>query len=368
MSQLPRFRTPDLSVLSDPLFWKRSDARFLMGSPIADWDYETCKAYVHEAVHTDAPPLMDLVAANARLVFWEAELGVSNVTSFPFTVSFPLTDVCNARCAFCAYIPERVVGRNSGIQEFEKLDWLKFVNTLNLNCGLGEPLMHRDFAKIVQFLRRTAPHLRMSLITNASKLSEANVDAVVDYFAYLKVSMNAARKETYEETMKIPWQPTIDGLKLLKRRKEETGARLPAVRLSFVLHRKNLEEIVEAPALAKELGADEITLANMVPVQKRWSDRYDRLMDEKDVIESDMEKALPIMRQFKEECFRQGVHIKGAVPLIDDVDDDYEMSMEDLTFAERKKLLRGAILKRDYSAVAGIAETVAPDVVERAKA
>lgn len=278
---------------------------------------------------------------------WEAQLGISEVSSFPYTVAFPLTDVCNARCAFCAYIPERVIGRSTGIREFEQLDWLKFVSSLNLNCGLGEPLIHPDFAEILAFLRRVAPHLRMSLISNASKLTPKSVDAMVGYLGYLKASINATRKETYERTMKISWDDTITGLKRLRNRKEELGSLLPRVRLSFVLHRENLDEILEAPALAKDVGAQSLNLFNMVPVQQRWSDRYDRLMTSDDVIENDYEHSLSVMRQFKEECVRQGITIFGNVPLVDDVtsDDDPE-AMAELSLAERKQMMRGAILKR----------------------
>ncbi len=350
-------RGPDLGVLSNPAFWRIADAPFLADSPIAEWDHPTCKAFVTEAVRTDAPPSADLLAANARLVMWEAQLGTAEAASFPYTVAFPLTDVCNARCAFCAYIPERVIGRSTGIREFEQLDWLKFVSSLNLNCGLGEPLMHPDFAPILAFLRKIAPHLRMSLISNASKLTPANVDAMVGYLSYLKASINATRKDTYERTMKISWDATMDGLKRLRDRKAELGSILPRVRLSFVLHRENLEEILEAPALAREVGAQSLNLFNMVPVQQRWSDRYNRLMTSDDVIEADYERAQPIMRQFKEECARQGVSIFGAVPLVDDVADDTEADgLADLPLAERKQLMRGAILKRSLNDFASLSE------------
>lgn len=344
----------DLSHLSKPEFWRIADAPYLADSPIADWDYETCRDFVRDAVESDAPPSPDLVAANSRLVLWEAQKSIGHVSSFPYTVSMPLTDVCNARCSFCAYIPERVVGRSTGIAEFSRLDWLKFVSSLNLNCGLGEPLMHKDFSEIVQFVRRVAPHLKMALITNASKLDDRNIDAILDYFSYLKVSMNATTKKTYEATMKIPWEPTIDGLKRLRDRKAAAGALLPKVRLSFVLHRHNLDEIAEAPFLAQELGADSIALANMVPVQKRWSDRYDRLMTAADVIESDYPHALKVMRRLKDDCARMGVKIFGAVPLVDDFDGDVA-DAEAMSLGDRKKMMRGAILKRNFEHVAAMA-------------
>jgi MoaA/NifB/PqqE/SkfB family radical SAM enzyme/SAM-dependent methyltransferase len=339
-------------ILKDPKFFRVLDAGFLAGNPIVNWSYEECRDFVAEAVATHATPSMDLVAANTRLVFWEAYKNIDQVSSFPYTVAFPLTDVCNARCQFCAYIPERVFGRETGIAEFKQLTWLKFVSNLNLNCGLGEPLMHPDFAEIIQFLKRTAPHLKMDFTTNASLLNDANIAAIVNYIRVLKVSLNATRKESYERIMKIKWEPTIDGLKRLVERKAAMNTKFPIVRLSFVLHRHNIEEIAEAPALARELGCDSILLLNMTTLSKRWSDRYDRLLTAEDCIENCQEIAIPALRAFKDECVLNGIGSVGHVPLIDDLPKDFDLSdTGSLTSKELRDLLTGNIKKRERTAL-----------------
>jgi MoaA/NifB/PqqE/SkfB family radical SAM enzyme len=97
------------------------------------------------AVEEDYPPSHELIMANEQLAAWEAVLGVDRVSSFPVTVSVALTEVCNARCSFCAYVPERVAKEHVTLAEVQRADWLKFCKTFTPNGGgLGEPFAHPE--------------------------------------------------------------------------------------------------------------------------------------------------------------------------------------------------------------------------------
>lgn len=50
-------------------------------------------------------------------------------------------------------------------------------------------------------LSRKAPYPAVGAVTNGSYLSEANAKLVATCFSYIYVSLNAAQKDTYEETM-----------------------------------------------------------------------------------------------------------------------------------------------------------------------
>ena len=205
-------------------FMRHSDARFLAGNPIADWGQDQCRAFVREAVVDNLPSSPELIAANARLAYWEASRNQSIVSSFPHFLKLPLTDVCNARCTFCAYVADKVIGRSSTEEEFKRLDWLKFVMHLNPNNGLGEPFVHPGVAGMLEFIKINAPHISMHFITNGSKFVDAHIrNAVVGNVTRLIVSLNAARADTYKRTMKIDWEPTITGLRLLAEEKIRLG-------------------------------------------------------------------------------------------------------------------------------------------------
>jgi MoaA/NifB/PqqE/SkfB family radical SAM enzyme len=301
-------------------FMRHSDARFLAGNPIADWSQDQCRAFVREAIVDNLPSSPELIAANARLAYWEASRNQSVVSSFPHFLKLPLTDVCNARCTFCAYVAEKVIGRSSTEEEFKRLDWLKFVMHLNPNNGLGEPFVHPGVAGMLEFIKVNAPHISMHFITNGSKFVDAHIrNPVVGNVTRLIVSLNAARADTYKRTMKIDWEPTITGLRLLAEDKIRQGTERPAVRVSVVLHRGNVEEMPELPALLRSLHISEVNLALLRPVyaevianhpQREWMSEVDSISRVPDI-------AAAALRQFVDECGRHAVRIIGRVPFAD---------------------------------------------------
>lgn len=95
--------------------------------------YEEWRDYIRAAVEEDAEPCRELIYANGQLAAWEAHLRIGEVQSFPVSVSLNFTDVCNARCSFCAYVPERVTGSKLTPEKIERADWLKFVRSFRPN-------------------------------------------------------------------------------------------------------------------------------------------------------------------------------------------------------------------------------------------
>jgi pyruvate-formate lyase-activating enzyme len=296
-------------------FFKSTDGAFLENNPIANWSYEECKALIDEAVRTDMRSSEDLIAANARLAYWECSVNKTIVSSFPFNFVLPLTDVCNARCSFCAYIPERVYGHASTVEEFKRLDWLRFVKNLNINSGLGEAFMHPGFADIFEFLREWAPLLFMRLTSNGTRLIDARVRrSIVGYLDQLHISINAARPDTYRRTMKLKWEDTIEGLRLLAEDKEKAGTKLPNVTASVVMHRENIAELPELPAILRSLKINQVRIADLDPLQPDWvadNPRSHLMTPEKDSIWAVPEIAMPALRQFAEECRKHHIELLG---------------------------------------------------------
>ena len=42
------------------------------------------------------------VWANYVVNLWEYEHGIEELTSYPWNITIPMTEVCNARCTFCS--------------------------------------------------------------------------------------------------------------------------------------------------------------------------------------------------------------------------------------------------------------------------
>ncbi len=277
--------------------------------------YEDWKTIVEEAVRTNAPPSPHLIEANIQLGAWEAYLGIGKVSSFPVYMHVTITDVCNARCGFCGYSPDISSNRRLKVEDIERADWLKFCKQLNPNGGLNEPLSHPQIAELLEAVRHQAPYIDMEMTTNASLMSDRLINVIVAYFKRMIVSLNAARKETYEATMPpLKWEKTIDNLRRLRDEKRRQKTRLPVVVASVVAHRHNLEELPELPELLDELGIECLRIQPMA-VRMMATDR--QLMNEADAIQSVPRLANWSFRALEANCERFGIRLTHTLPEFD---------------------------------------------------
>lgn len=280
--------------------------------PALRGQYEDWRDYIRAAVREDAEPCPELIFANGQLAAWEAHLRIGQVDSFPVSVSLNFTDVCNARCSFCAYVPERVAGSKLTLEKLERADWMKFVRSFRPNGGgLGEPFAHPQAHALFECLSRTAPYMAVGAVTNGSYLSEASAKLVAGYFSYVYVSLNAAKKETYEETMSpLKWEATLEKLGRLRDEARAAGRSL-YMRAGYVVHTNNLEEMERLPDLLDELGFDDININPMVPPP---SFGRDNLYTSKQSIYTVPDRANAVFRALERDCARRGIIISKALP------------------------------------------------------
>ena len=277
-------------------------------------DYQFFKRSIEDAVRTDAPPSLELIEHNKRLASWEAYLGVSEVSSFPVRVYAAITDLCNARCTFCSYATENATGRRIELADIERADWLKFVERFDPNSALGEPLVHPDIAKILEAVRRQAPFIELGITTNASLLDERVIRAVVGHLSFMTVSLNAARKETYEQVMKpLKWDRTLANLRALAEAKRRDGTNLPEVHASVVVHRHVLDELPEFPRVLRSVGIETmrvLVMSTPPPIASR------RLYTQADQIHHEPARANRALRELQVEADRHGVRVLHPPPVL----------------------------------------------------
>ena len=297
---------------------KRPRTRAYGNFPALTGNYDDWKSFIIDAVDQDARPSPELIKANTMLAAWEAHLRIGKVASFPVSVALGVTDVCNARCSFCAYVPERVSNQKATLQQFERADWLKFSRSFRPNgSGLGEPFAHSQITEILLAVRRHAPFIWMDSITNGSLLKGRVLDAIVGFVQYLYVSVNAARAETYEKTMRpLKWDNLMRNLEDLKAAKARANTDLPRLRAGYVCHVHNLEEVVEMPLLLKNLGFEAINVNRML-VPPPFSSADVPLMDLRDSIHTVPERADRIFRELEVECRRHGIALMKPLPTLE---------------------------------------------------
>jgi hypothetical protein len=142
------------------------------------------------------------VFANYVVNLWEYEHGVSQLTSRPWNICIPLTEICNAKCAFCTspLVPDPKATRAHEISHFSEA--LRYAIRVSLQ-GLGEPLAHPEFEAIAEQIKRYLnPVARLEMITNGWLLSGRRWELLKSiHISDLQVSVNAATDKTHQIAM-----------------------------------------------------------------------------------------------------------------------------------------------------------------------
>jgi pyruvate-formate lyase-activating enzyme len=101
---------------------------------------------------------------------WEFAQGITVLKSYPWRLSVPFV-LCNAQCEFCAAwtikgnipLDDLMTALIPVIRRCWQLDLV----------GWGEPLIHLQFASVLETLKREADRrARLALTTNGTRLAE----------------------------------------------------------------------------------------------------------------------------------------------------------------------------------------------------
>src|SRR5262245_15611964 len=142
------------------------------------------------------------VWANYVVNLWEYEHGVEELTSYPWNITIPMTEVCNARCTFCSspLVPDPKALATHEVRHFA--DALRYAVDVSLQ-GLGEPLAHPHFEDIARELGKyLSPVARLEIITNGWLLSGRRWELLKSLgINSIQVSVNAATDRTHQIAM-----------------------------------------------------------------------------------------------------------------------------------------------------------------------
>jgi pyrroloquinoline quinone biosynthesis protein E len=175
----------------------------------------------------------------------------------PYTLVAELTYRCPLRCLYCSNPVElQAMGPELDTAEWSRvLAEAEALGVLEVNLTGGEPALRDDLEIIVEQARRL--DLYTNLITSGlpfsrerlAELCRRGLDAV-------QISFQDVDRAT---AARIAGREAWDAKRELARWTRDLGRPLT---VNVVLHRENLERTGEIIALAEELGADRIELAN----------------------------------------------------------------------------------------------------------
>ena len=231
---------------------------------------------------------------NALLNIEERKNRREELRSFPTYVGLNMTSRCNAHCVFCSIQAQEQKFKDAiSLQDIKKMDWLKYVGELAIWGGIGDSLVNKEFLPIFHYLREAFPFLKLSLSTNGILMNKELCHAFAGNLGIYNVSLNAARKDTWEKIMRAKGFDTVCSTFALLSKLRPTRTS-PSMHLSMVLTRENIREATEFVELAHTLGADSVRFVHYISttlVGGRDLSPEQSLYFEKDVFDAEMGKA-----------------------------------------------------------------------------
>jgi wyosine [tRNA(Phe)-imidazoG37] synthetase (radical SAM superfamily) len=200
---------------------------------------------------------------------WEYLKGEDTLTSYPYNVTIPIADVCNARCTFCtSWLEGTKVLAVGDVDNFAEI--LAHARVLGI-AGHGEPLSHPNceelFDKIGSHLDRRCTAY---LITNGVLLRARRRALEKVNITTYNISLNAATPDTHDMVMGLgqdSFHTVIAAIRDLIRRRDTENPGLE-VNLSLVICRDNVQELADFVAMGNELGVNRIYLRTLSAQQQ----------------------------------------------------------------------------------------------------
>lgn len=182
---------------------------------------------------------------------------------YPESLHIELTKKCNLKCYYCynesaPHVNETAL---SSEQIFLLLSELSEKGLTVVEITGGEPLLHPDFFKIVDYCYN---HLQLfSILTNGTLINEAFVEKIMPYKSKIvfSISLDSYNKADYEYKSQVPgsFEKVSRAIELLSK----SGF---IVRASMSIDDKNWDQIEKTLLYAKSLGATKFTYSPIIPV------------------------------------------------------------------------------------------------------
>jgi len=234
----------------------------------------------------------------SKLTWWYAR--EQKLPDVPKQVQVILSDLCNQDCHFCAYRmsgyssnqlfmgdsepakighnnPKRMIPRERALA---LLDEIKSAGCLSVQfTGGGEPTVHPDHEEI--FSKALNLGLNCSLVSNGIKWSDNLIKNILPHFDWVRVSVDAADKDSYAATRRVPvahwdkaWK-SVNGLTeaiAIQRAKTTFG-------LSFVVTPESWPDILQFAYLALDAGVSNVRFTAMFSTdnEEPFLKTYDRI-------------------------------------------------------------------------------------------
>ncbi len=206
--------------------------------------------------------------------------------TFPSFISLETVAVCNLHCPECVAGQKQITRQPfMNIELFKKvIDEIQHYTLHVLLYFQGEPLLHPNIIEMIEYSNNK--NLYTYLSTNAQTLDEnISIQIVKSQLRHIVISIDGITQQSYEQyRVGGSLEKAIQAIKYLKKEKERQYSSFPKIEIQFVVFKHNENEIKEIKTLAKEWGANCISIksaqiynykqkSDIIPSLKKYS-RY----------------------------------------------------------------------------------------------
>jgi len=207
------------------------------------------------------------------------------------SVNWEITKQCNLACTYCrvnAGLPQK--NELTTKQVLSVIDELKRNGFGHLKFTGGEPLIRKDFWKIVRYAHKNS--FKISLISNGLLIDEKVLDLLAKYVFVVGISIDSIEKETNQILGRQNYELVMKNIQKLV----DKGLR---VKILSTITRVNRKQISDLLLTAKKLGVEELKINDIV-LNGRAADNKLNLALERPLAESSDELAGDVKKILKE--------------------------------------------------------------------
>jgi radical SAM protein with 4Fe4S-binding SPASM domain len=236
---------------------------------------------------------------NLGLNYMESKTHPIICRSNPATVMSEPTGNCNLKCKMC--VRSAINYEKQGDIDFEK--WVKIMDEefpfwhFHGFIGIGEPLLHKDFAKMIEYLDKRG--LWKFVTTNGILLTDSMIDSLVTHnLNRMFISVDGATKETYEKIRDCAKFDTIvSNIEHLVNEVKKRNSKMEIIMQSVFL-KENAQEVPEMVKLAHKLGVNEYRFQDIeLKFDTGWSTAEHSLRANREFFEKPIKEALKVGKE-----------------------------------------------------------------------
>ena len=198
---------------------------------------------------------------------------------YPSGITVQTVVACNLKCKHCFLndFGETIPDGFRGMMDFEDFKNIvnrlkKFIKRTNeFYFSTFEPLLHKDIFKMMDYVLEINPKLQFPIVTNAKIIDDQKLKQLLKYpIPSYTISLDGIQKDTVENfKIGLSFEKTIETIKKII--EFDKNASVGTV---FVLHKNNVNELIDYPDFVNSLGVKKILINNLMSFSSKFTNQY----------------------------------------------------------------------------------------------